>query len=112
MRFRLAAHPPAHGEIKIFDIMVESGMSKKEALLALMRKGTSYLDQVGLVTAICEKDALYKRDVGNAIETNRIVDVSVWKKLKQRFDPFDVLTTRALGVRVGEAVIMIAVREL
>jgi len=101
---RLVANPPKAGEFELYDQMIASGLSKKQAVQALMRKGFQNLDAKQL------KPAAYEAD-GVAIETNRTFATSDVFALKQRFDQFGILSKRALGLKIGEALLVKAIKE-
>lgn len=107
---RLAAHPPIEGQIKLFDEMRESGLSDKEATLALLRQGTKKLDEVSRMSAPDLKVIAYD-NAGGVIETNRKVSVKLLNDLKTSVDPFGALTTRALAIKIGEAVLVLTAKE-
>ena len=108
---RMAAHPPALGEFDLFDQMVTSGITPREAVLALLRRGTKKLDDIANMPATSLKKLTYARD-GEAIETNRSISAQCLQTLKTNIDPFGVLTTRAFGIKIGEAVLMLSVRQI
>lgn len=107
---RLAAHPPAKGEIALYDEMRESGLSDKDAILALLRHGTSKLSEVAKLSKGAFAALSYQPREG-VIETNRKISSDLHHVLKERFDPFGALTTRALAIKIGEAILVLAIKE-
>lgn len=102
---RLVAQPPKAGEFAIYDEMIASGLTSKKAVLAMIGKGFEKLDANALkpVSYECE---------GEAIETNRIFRVEDLSALKEEFDPFGILSKRAIGKKIGEALLAKAIKEM
>ena len=107
---RLAAHPPAKGQVPLYDEMRDSGLSDKEAVLALLRRGTDKLEEIPKLTRSAMASLAYEQEDG-VIETNRKVAAPLLKDLKQAVDPYSALTTRALAINIGEAALILAIRE-
>lgn len=107
---RLAAHPPAKGEIALYDEMRDSGLSDKDTILALLRHGTSKLGEAAKLSKSAFAALSYQQGEG-VIETNRKISSELHHVLKERFDPFSALTTRALAIKIGEAILVLAVKE-
>lgn len=108
--FRLAAHPPIAGTIELYDRMIESGLSEKQALLALMRRGADKLNAVARMSPNKIKAMCYAHD-GILIETNRLIDAGLYDRLVDLLDPFNALSTRELGTIVGEALVVMVSKE-
>lgn len=101
---RLVIYPPAPGQLLIYDQMIDAGYSSKQALLGLLKKGFSQFEAdllKGRVTA--PADPLTTS--GKPVDTTRNVSAAFIEKAKAIFDPFDMLSNRALGQRIGETII-------
>lgn len=106
IRIRVVAYDPLPGEIKRFDEMINADISVKDALLGLLRKSKDQID--GLVK-LSPKDieALTFEHGRTFVETNWAIPADKAEKLKRLFDPFDILTPRSLGTKIGAAVIVL-----
>jgi len=107
---RLVAYPPANGEFDLFDRMIASGITHRQAILALLRRGTDRLCEVPETWGKSSGKASFERQ-GNPIETNRSVSANLHQQLKTTIDPFGVLTERAFGKIVGEAILAMELEE-
>lgn len=110
VHLRLAAHPPTKGQFDLYDEMIASGVKDKDAILALLRHGTGKLSQVASMSTSAFGNLSYSHD-GRAIETNRKISMKLMEELKRKIDPYDVLTTRAFALKLGEAILVIALME-
>jgi len=101
---RLVAYPPAAGQIKLYDIMITGGLTPKQAILGILKR---YFGQFeGLVFS--GKVSIAKTEVGKngeAVETNRSVSKEFLARAKEVYDPFGVLSKRALGMKIGEGIL-------
>lgn len=109
-QFRLVARLPVRGSLPLYDRMLDSGLSPKEVILALLKHGLAQLDILSNYSAK-EVTALRYETEGKAIETNRLINEEFQLKLQELFDPFGALSARAVGQRVGEALIMLVAKE-
>lgn len=107
---RLAAHPPSKGQFKLYDDMRKSGLSDKDAILALLRKGTSKLRDIAELSMSALDAMSYDADA-LVIETNRKIPSELLEKLKQNIDPYDALTKRALALKLGQAILVLTIKE-
>lgn len=99
---RLVVRPPRPRQIKMYDDMIDAGLSPKEAILGILKKSIQELDNT---KATHLKDANYSHK-GTAISTRRTISVDIFEKLKAKFDPFDILSERGFGIKVGEALMV------
>ena len=93
---RLVAYPPKSGEFAYYDEMIKSGVPEKQAVLALISRGLRDLKAKNLEVR------LYQHE-GVAVETNRKIAAEDMDDLTTIFDPFGILSKRALGQKIGEA---------
>ncbi len=103
-QFRLVIYPPVTGQIAIYDEMIKSGFTPKRALLGLMKKEFSQFEAELLAGNISRPTDDLKSD-GKPIDTTRNVSPQFIKAAKTAFDVFEVLSKRALGRCVAEAVL-------
>lgn len=102
---RLVAHLPKSGVFPIYDKMIASDLSPKKTVLALIGRGFEALDASNL------KPASYEFG-GETVETNRTFRSEDFSLLSEKFDPFGILSKRALGVKIGEALMVRALKEM
>ena len=101
---RLVIYPPTAGQIAIYDEMIAAGYSSKQALLGLLKKGFSQFETDLLAKNVTTPPDQLLTD-GKPVDTTRNVTPQFIEAAKGVFDPFDMLSDRALGCRIGEAVI-------
>lgn len=102
---RLVAHLPKSGMFPIYDKMIASDLSPKKTVLALIGRGFETLDASNL------KPASYEFG-GETVETNRTFKSEDFSLLSEKFDPFGILSKRALGIKIGEALMVQALKEM
>lgn len=100
---RIIAHYPTEGACEVFDQMCEANIAPKTAMLALLKKGIPEFEER------CANNEIDKIDILSQlkpefIETTRALSKSTFETAKNHFDPFDVLSLRALGVKIGDAI--------
>ncbi|MGB7335704.1 MAG: hypothetical protein WBD01_07935 [Salaquimonas sp.] len=101
---RLVACPPAAGQIARYDEMIDHGLTPKQAILGLFKQGFDTLETDLLAGRISPlKNSIVSN--GNAVETTRTVTREFIQLAKSHFDPFDVLSNRALGQCIGEHIL-------
>lgn len=103
---RLVAIPPAEGQIKIYDKMIAAGMAPKAAVLGLLKNGFKAFENVLLSDQSAAPEFEYDGLDKKAIETHRSVSPEFLLAAQNKFDPFGVLSRRALGMRIGQAIIL------
>jgi len=101
---RLVAMPPARGQIAKYDRMIDSGMIPKDAVLGLLKNGFPQFEETILSGSYQDKAVEYDRSE-TAVETHRSVSLELYEAAKTRFDPFDICSKRALGLKIGTAII-------
>ncbi len=101
---RLVVYPPAPGQIPLFDRMIAAGYSSRQALLGLLKKGFSQFEN-DLLNDKVTAPADQLNTEGKPVDTTRNVEAEFIQKAKDIFDPFDMLSNRALGHRIGETII-------
>ncbi|WP_136661794.1 hypothetical protein [Nitratireductor sp. XY-223] len=110
VRVRVVAFEPLPGEITIYDDMVESGISKKEALLGLLRNAKGKIDDLTASQSKATTQLSYAHGK-ECVETNWSLPKEKISRLKSRLDPFNILTPRSLGARIGAALIALYERD-
>lgn len=107
---RLVSRVPQRGQITLFDDMTASGLSAKEAILGIWKRKFENLDAV-----IADQDfkgtTQIEFEKQKAIETNRKVTPDVRLSIQSKIDPFNILTDRALGQKLGEALLIQSGKE-
>ncbi len=103
MHVRIIAHYPIAGAYEVFDRMCSANIDPKNAMLALLKKGIPVFEER------CANNEIDKIDILSQlkpefIETTRALSKSTFETAKNHFDPFDVLSLRALGVKIGDAI--------
>lgn len=110
VHLRVVAYEPRPGELKRFDEMIGGGITNKDALLGLLRNARHKIDDLAKRSSKQVDDLTY--DHGSEyVETNWSLSERVVGQLKSVFDPFDILTPRALGAKIGAAVIVLNDKE-
>lgn len=104
---RLLARAPQIGQTQIYDEMLKEGLSDREAIFGMMSKGLALLDNGK--GRLDEAEGLEM--TSTVIETRRTIDAELFASLKSRFDKFDILSERALGLKVGEALISLVGKD-
>lgn len=107
---RLVVRPPLPGYVVLYDNMLNGGLSSKRALLGLLKRGFPQFKS-DLLTGKDTKENTVMFDDGKVIETTRSIDSIFLEKARAAFDPFGVLTDRALGQKIGEAIVCRAAKE-
>lgn len=101
---RLVARPPLPGQVKLYDNMLAGGLSSKQALLGLLKRGFDEFNSDLSTGKFVEGNPVLTTD-GKAVETTRSIDSEFLKRARAVFDPFGILSDRALGQKIGEAII-------
>ena len=104
IQLRLVMYPPTSGQIPLFDQMIASGFAPKAALLGLLKRGFPVFEKKlleGSIKALA--DDLDTMDT--PIDTTRNVSPQFLKAAKTLFDPFGVLSDRALGRKIAETIV-------
>jgi hypothetical protein len=101
---RLVAYPPLSGQIDLYDKMVKGGLSSKQAILGILKRNFGQFEDL----VFSGKVSIAKTEVGKngeAVETNRSVSKEFLARAKEVYDPFGVLSKRALGMKIGEGIL-------
>jgi len=107
VQLRLVIPSPAAGQLQLHDEMIAAGYTSKQALLGLLKKGFDRFEAELLADKIAvPADPLETN--GKPVDTTRNVSPQFFEKAKALFDPFDVLSDRAFGQRIGDAIIRTA----
>ncbi len=101
---RLLASFPKSGVSAEFDEMIRDNISHKVATLALLKRGLSMLGAEGGTNSILAKNANYPIEDDYA-ETIRSIRRSTYDWAKSQYDPHDILSARALGAKLGTAIL-------
>jgi len=101
---RLLASIPKSGVSAEFDEMVGDNISHKTATLALLKKGLSMLEADGNKNSLLVVDAKYPIE-NDYVETIRAIRRSTYEWVKNQYDPHDILSARALGAKLGTAIL-------
>ncbi|MCI4643446.1 MAG: hypothetical protein MRY64_01550 [Hyphomonadaceae bacterium] len=106
VRVRVVAYEPKPGQFERYDAMRRSGISDKDALLGFLRSARG---KIGVLVDCSAKDIdTLTLDQGPAfVETNWSLSRSGLAQIKSLLDPFGILTPRALGAKIGAAVIVL-----
>lgn len=107
---RLVARVPANGQIKLFDDMIDEGLSPKEIILGIWKREFGNIE-----TLISDHDfkstTPLEFENRKAIETTRKVTSELLISIQSKIDPFNILTERALGQKLGEAILIHSGKE-
>lgn len=101
---RLLASFPKPGVSADFDEMVGDNISHKVATLALLKKGLSMLDAEGNTNSLLAENANYPIE-GDYAETVRSIRRSTYDWAKSQYDPHGILSARAIGAKLGNAIL-------
>lgn len=104
VQLRLVIPSPAAGQLQLHDEMIAAGYTSKEALLGLLKKGFDRFEEDLMADKIAVPADPLKPN-GKPVDTTRNVSTQFFEKAKALFDPFDVLSDRAFGQRIGDAII-------
>lgn len=107
---RLVVKPPKSGLFPLYDEMIASGLSPKEAILGLLKRGFSQFEIDISSNEIVASNNKYEAH-GGAIETTRTVDEAFLNSCRDIFDKFGLLSDRALGGKIGEAIFSRTAKE-
>lgn len=110
VQLRLVIPSPAPGQLKLHDELSTAGYTSKQALLGLLKKGFDRFEADLLSGAVAVPTAPLETK-GKPVDTTRTVSPEFIAKAKALFDPFDVLSDRAFGQRVGDAIIRMARKD-
>lgn len=103
---RLVAHVPIAGQLKLYDEMIASDISPREAMHGLLRNSKSQL--IDLAQHSSKSIGKLKYDHGNEfVETNWSMSTDAVLKLKSVIDPFGILSPRAFGSKLAMALIVL-----
>ena len=103
-QIRLVLYPPSVGQLSLYDEMINSGVPANKALLGLLKKGFPKFES----DLLAGKISVHKVELekgGKPVDTTRNVSVEFFKRAKETFDPYDILSDRALGQRVAETIV-------
>ena len=83
--------------------MIDGGVSPRQAILGLLKRGFAEFE-ADLRSGKVSGSANSYQTEDEVIETTRSVDETFVASCKQVFDKFDVLSNRAVGSKIGEAI--------
>ncbi|MDD9908656.1 MAG: hypothetical protein OXR62_03095 [Ahrensia sp.] len=104
---RLLVYPPAKGQVAVYDEMIEAGIAPRTAILGLLKRGFGDFHAAVLKRSIKPLQFDILSDEA-PIETTRRVSPEFITTAKCIFDPFGILSDRALGRTMGETIIAAA----
>lgn len=104
VQIRLILYPPVSGQLPLYDEMIKSGLSANKVLLGLLKKGFLKFETDLLAGKFSTPTIKFETD-GKPVDTTRNVSSEFLNLAKELFDPYDILSDRALGQRVAEAVV-------
>jgi len=110
VRVRVVAFQPVPGEITIFDEMVESEIASRDALLGLLRNAKGKIDDLAASQSKASAQLSYAHGK-ECVETNWSMPDDKLIRLKSLLDPFNILTPRSLGAKIGSALIVLYDRD-
>lgn len=103
-QIRLVIYPPVAGQLPLYDEMISSGVAPNKALLGLLKKGFPKFE-ADLLAGKVTVPATELATNGKPVNTTRNVSTEFMNLAKDLFDPYDILSDRALGQRVAEAIV-------
>lgn len=109
IQIRLVSRIPTQGQLIIYDQMTKAGMSPSRTIRGLWKRDFSLLETQLEEGAVNDLDQMQFEKL--SIETTRLVSTQFYNKAAKRFDPFGLLSKRALGQKIGEAVINLIRKE-
>ena len=104
IQLRLVIYPPTSGQIPLYDQMIASGFAPKTALLGLLKRGFSEFERK-LMTDTIRAPLDNLKVSGQPVDTTRNVSPQFVEAAKHLFDPFGILSDRALGRKIAETII-------
>lgn len=107
---RVVAYVPNPGELTKYDEMIRGGVASKDALLGLLRNARHKIDDL-VKRSSKQVDSLTYESSTGFVETNWSLSSDIAAQLKSLFDPFGILTPRALGAKIGAAIIVLSEKE-
>ena len=110
VQLRLIISPPVSGQLEIFDQMIKANYPSNKAVLGLLKKGFPKFEADRFAGKIkVSEDELATK--GKAVDTTKAVSPKFLRQVKELYDPFDVLSERALGQCVAEAILRSVAKE-
>lgn len=100
---RIIAHYPTEGACEVFDQMCMANIDPKTAMLALLKKGVASFE-ISCANGDIDRIQFRGPVEPEFIETTRALSKDAFETAKSHFDPFDVLSLRALGRKIGAAI--------
>lgn len=94
---RLVVNFPKSGVSAEYDAMIRDEISRKHATLALLKRGVELFDTQNSERPPYAFEADY-------VETIRSIKRTTYDQFKQKHDPHEILSARALGKLLGAAV--------
>jgi len=110
MNVRIIAHYPVKGSIRPFDLMIDAKIDPKTAILSLLKKGIPVFENICAVQAIDDINLDFEHG-SEYVETTRAMSAIAFAEARQHYDPFEVLSKRALGAIMGKAILATAMQE-
>jgi len=104
MNVRIIAHYPVKGNIRPFDLMIDAQIEPKTAILSLLKKGIPVFENICASQSIDDINIEYEQEP-DYVETTRAMSATVFAEARRHFDPFDVLSKRALGGMIGKVIL-------
>lgn len=104
IQLRLVVYAPANGQVPLYDQMIASGFEPKAALLGLLKRGFPTFEKK-LLAGLIKASANDLDASGKPVDTTRNVSTQFMETAKTLFDPFDVLSDRALGRKIAETIV-------
>lgn len=102
--FRLVIYPPVGGVVPVYDQMLEAGINPRQALLGLLKKGFTQFE-ADLLNGKIEITIDHWETDGQPIDTTRNVEPDFIVNARKVYDPYGIISDRALGRIVAEAAI-------
>ena len=103
-QFRLVVYPPVEGQIPLYDEMIKAGILSNRVLLGLLKKGFGAFEADLLAGKITAENGEFETH-GKPIDTTRNVSPRFVAVARETFDPFGILSDRALGRCVAETIL-------
>lgn len=101
---RLQVRLPQKGQLPLYDEMIASKLSHKQVVLGMLTKG---LRSIANDATLLNQIKTYEPQL-EFIETRRTIKAQLVTDMKGKFDQYDILSERALGQKIGEALLTLA----
>lgn len=107
VHIRLILYPPVEGQVPLYDQMIKANYPPNKVLLGILKKRFQKFE-ADLMAGKIEAVPNELKTSGKPVDTTRKVTAEFISCAKAVYDPFDILSERALGQRIAEGILLVA----